>query len=80
MNPGTELNPGDVVQLSPDECGNPMLAAAFMVVTEVRSWGAVGYVQALGKNGKRGGLAYYRAKWAEMEHVGKAEWIVGEDS
>lgn len=69
------LEVGDVVQLSPD-CGNPMFAYCFMTVTEPRSWGAQGYVQSLGTDGKPGGQAYYRAKWSEMEKTcGTAVWV-----
>lgn len=70
-----ELKQGDLVQLNPDTAGNPMFAACIMTVTEPKSWGAQGYVQALGQDGKPGGLAYYRARWEEMELVGHAEWV-----
>lgn len=69
-----ELQAGDLVQLAPT-VGNPMFAACFMVVTELKAWGAQGYVQALGENGQPGGQAYYRAKWDEMELCGRAEWV-----
>jgi hypothetical protein len=76
MTPDTKLAPGDVVQLSPDDCRNRMLAGCFMVVTEPKSFGAVGYVQGTGQNEQPGGQAYYRAQFTEMELVGYAEWIV----
>lgn len=71
-----ELKEGDVVQLSPFDVGNPMFAGCMMVVTEPKEWGAQGYVQGLGTDGSPAGQAYYRAKWAEMEFVGKAVWAV----
>jgi hypothetical protein len=71
-----ELTPGNVVQLNPETVGNPMFAGCFMVVTEPKTWGAQGYVTALGEGGQPGGAAYYRAKWEEMELIGHAEWIV----
>lgn len=70
------LEVGMLVQLSPETVGNPMFTGCIMVVTEPKSWGAQGYVQALGEYGKPGGQAYYRAKWEEMELVGNAEWRV----
>lgn len=76
-----DLEPGDVVQLSPD-VGNPMFACCMMTVTEPKAWGAQGYVQMTGEYGQSGGQAYYRATWDEMEYVGRAEWVVkrgGED-
>jgi hypothetical protein len=76
MNPRT-LEVGDVVQLNPETCGNPAFAGCFMCVTEPKEWGAQGYVQALGETREKlGGQAYYRAKWEEMEFVGKAVWVV----
>jgi hypothetical protein len=71
----TELKKGMVVQLSP-EVGNPMFACCMMVVSEPKSFGAQGYVQALGSDGNPGGQAYYRAKFEEMELVGKTVWDV----
>jgi len=72
-----ELKPGQLVQLNPETTRNPMFGGCIMVITEPKSFGAQGYVQSLGENGKRGGQAYYRARWHEMELVGKAEWVVG---
>lgn len=74
---GETLKPGDVVQLDPTACKNPMFGACFMTVTEVRGWGCQGYVQALGENGKIGGQAYYRATWDEVHHIGHAEFTIG---
>lgn len=66
----------DVVQLGP-ECENPAFRYCFMVVTELKSWGVQGYVQALGETREGpGGQAYYRAKFSEFEPVGRAVWIV----
>jgi hypothetical protein len=73
----TELEVGMVVQLDPDKCKNPMLAACMMTVSEPKSWGAQGYIQATGEGGKMGGQAYYRATWEEMELVGRAVWMTG---
>ena len=75
MNNGTSLEIGDIVQLNPNTVGNKMFTACFMIVTEIKEWGVQGYVQALGENGNPGGQAYYRAKWDEMELVGRSEWI-----
>jgi hypothetical protein len=75
MKPSEDIKPGDVVQLSPDTCGNPAFAACMLVVTEVKQWGVQGYVQSLGENRLPGGLAYYRAGWTEFEWVGCAAWI-----
>lgn len=68
----------DIVQLSPD-AKNPMFAGCLLVVTEVKTWGVQGYVQALGEHGQPGGQAYYRAEWDEVELVGRAAWVVRHD-
>lgn len=67
MKPVLSLARGEVVQLNPETCRNRMFAGCLMVVTEPKSWGAQGYVQALGENGAVGGQAYYRANWEEIE-------------
>lgn len=77
MKEGAKLYSGMVVQLNPDTCRNPMFAGCMMVVTKPEGWGAQGYVQALGSNGRPGGQAHYRAGWDEMEWIGMAEWVVG---
>lgn len=79
MKENSELRKGDVVQLSPN-VGNPMFACCMMVVSELKDFGAQGYVQSLGTNGKPGGQAYYRAKWDEMELVGETVWDLKEDT
>jgi hypothetical protein len=74
------LEVGDIMQLSPElnVCKNPMFAGCMFVVTEPKEWGAQGYVQGLGENGKQIGQAYYRATWEEMEGTGGiAVWVAG---
>lgn len=73
-----ELKRGMVVQLSP-EVGNPMFACCMMTIDERKDFGAQGYVQAVGEKGRPGGVAFYRAKWEEMEFVGHAVWQLYED-
>lgn len=67
---------GDLVQLSPETCRNPMFGGCILVVTELKSFGVQGYVQAFGKNEQIGGQAYYRAGFDEFEPCGKAVWVV----
>lgn len=64
------LRQWEIVQLNPEKCRNPMFSGCLMVVDEVKPWGAQGYVQALGKDEKPGGQAYYRAKWEEIVITG----------
>lgn len=61
---------GDVLQIAPDCPTNPGFGACFLTVTEVRSWGVIGYVQALGTREGPGGQAFIRLKWDEVELTG----------
>jgi len=76
MEKNESLKPGDVVQLSPTY-PSQIFASCMMTVTEIKPWGAQGYVQGLGKDGKPVGQAYIRPKWEDMEYVGKAVWVAG---
>ena len=69
MQPVDEIDDGTIVQLNPHTVRNRMFAGCLMVVTELKSWGAQGYVQAPGQDGHPGGQAYYRARWDEMEEL-----------
>lgn len=71
----SHLEIGSVVQLSPS-VGNPMFACCMLTVTDIREWGVQGFVQSLGEGGEPGGQAFYRAKWKEIEYVGKAVWSI----
>jgi len=71
MKASKKLKKEDVVQLNPEVVGNKIFGECFMIVTEPKSWGAQGYVQIPGR-----GQAYYRAKWEEMEIVGRSVWMV----
>lgn len=64
-----ELFKGDVVQLN-EKTVNKFFIGALMIVTDLKSFGAQGAVHGLGK-----GTAYYRAKWEEMDYVGRASLI-----
>lgn len=70
-----QLEEGDVVQLSPD-ARNPLFACCLAIVREPKSFGAMVYIQMTGENGQPGGQAFYFAQWAEMEYVGRAEWVL----
>ena len=73
-----DLVKGEIVQLSPETCKNPMFRGCLMIVSEPKAFGAQGYVQALGKNQEPGGQAFYRAGWDEMEFTGgSAPWLTG---
>lgn len=68
---------GDVVQLGP-KTKNKIFAYCFMTITELKDFGAQGYVQSVGENRENGGQAYYRASFEEMEFIGRARWTVNQ--
>ena len=70
MEAGEHLKEGEILQLNPETCRNRMVAGCMMTVTEPKPWGAQGYVQGLGEDGKPVGQVYYRASWDEMEKTG----------
>lgn len=65
-----DLKVGDVVQIDPSH--DPVFGGCFMIVTEPKSWGAQGYINV---PGERGGYAYYRCKHANMQIIGRCEWM-----
>lgn len=72
---------GDIVQLNPENTSNRAFAGCLLVVTEVKSWGVQGFVQALGTRENAGGQAYYRAATGTFEKTnGKVVWTIGEAS
>lgn len=66
------LEVGDVVQLSPQSKYPGML----LVVTEPKGSGCQGFLlsQLNFEAVRFRGVAYYRAKWEEMEYIGKLKW------
>lgn len=72
---GPPLQKGYICQISPDFEVRPF-AGCFLVVTDPRPWGAIGYVQSLGQDNEPGGQAYVRVKLEDLVLVGAAEWIV----
>jgi len=71
-----QIEKGAVVQLNPETVKNKAFARCFMIVTEPKSFGTQGYVQALGTREEMGGQAYYRVTFEEMESIGFTHWTV----
>ena len=73
----------EVVQLDPDKTKNAAFRGCFLVVTDPKPWGVLGYVQPVGEcHGiprTVGGLPFYRAAHGTFArlHV-KAPWIPSE--
>ena len=69
-----ELKVGEIVQIDPavTSNGKQWFGGCLMVVTEPKSFGAMGYVQSAGVEG----VQFYRATFAEMEPTGGiAPWV-----
>jgi hypothetical protein len=71
-----ELEPGDVVQISPETFGNKAFAGCMAIVTEPKSFGCQGYVQMVGETREQhGGQTFIRLNWDDIEFVGHAVWV-----
>jgi len=70
----------DIVQIAPEV---PFFGGCFMTVTEVKEWGAQGFVQCFAESREAptpGPQAYFRPTWEKMEKTGgKAVWAPGEE-
>lgn len=66
--PSIQVEVGDIVQANPEVCE---WGPALVVVSEIKSWGIQGFTSI-----PRGGEAYIRLQWAEIEPTGgKAVWM-----
>lgn len=74
------LQVDDVVQIDPVTQADGFFAGCFMTVTEVRPWGAQGYVLMPRSRGEQPGAAYVRVKHEHMVRVGRAQWLVGHNT
>jgi len=70
--PTEPLQSGDVVQISP---AVTMFAGCFMVVTEPKSFGAVGYITGVGNREDMPSVYPFRASFAEFELIGRAVFV-----
>lgn len=73
----SDVRVGDIVQIN-EHLENKAFSYCLVTVTEVRSWGIQGFVQALGDRYNIGGQAYVRLEWDEFDLTqGRAQWIPG---
>lgn len=72
-----ELKIGEVLQIKPD-FKTKCFAACLAVVVEPRDWGALCYIQGVGKTFEEStGQYYLRIKWEDFETTGGlAPWII----
>lgn len=80
MNPETpqdpsQYEPGDVFQINENYDPNGAgWIGAFIVATEIKTWGIQGYVHLI-INQKKGGHAHNRLKWDQIDFIGKARLL-----
>lgn len=69
-----DIQKGDVLQLKPD---HPKFPCFLIVCTAPKSWGCQGYLmsQFNFEATRFQGAAYLRAKFEQMEYVGKIQWM-----
>ena len=61
---------GDVVQIDPNH--GEAFGTCFLVVTELKSWGVMGYIRVPGEGG---GGAFLRVPFNKVTRIGFAEWV-----
>ena len=67
----SEIKVGDVVQIDPTH--DPVFGACFLVVTELKSFGVMGYVMV--PVHPAAGEAYYRVAFDKIHRIGCGEWL-----
>ncbi len=75
MDKDTIIKVNDVVQLNPKTTG--AFAGCFMIISEIKYDGAMGFVQIPGDKEKRG-QAFFRARFEDMELIGTSMWSIKE--
>ncbi len=70
------LKVGSVVQIDPEH--SKVFGGCFMVVTEVKSWGAIGVINVPGTDievESPSVACYFRCEFKHMKYVGTAQWM-----
>lgn len=68
---------GDVFQIN-ERHGRNGWIGAFVLATEIKSWGIQGFVSHIETHDKQG-RAYIRLKWDEIDFIGHAALVIAED-
>lgn len=69
---------GDVFQIN-ERHGRAGWVGAFLMATEIKSWGVMGYVHMI-ETHEEFGRAYIRLKFEELDHIGRAALIPADDA
>lgn len=67
---------GDVFQIV-ESHGRAGWIGAFVLATEIRDWGIIGFVAHVATHDEQN-HAYIRLPWQEIEHVGRAPLVPGD--
>ena len=73
-----DYKPGDVFQIVPEHGRNGWIGA-FVMATEIRTWGIIGFIHCLETSDKHS-QAYIRLAWDDIEFVGHAPLILEEET
>ncbi len=65
---------GSLIQIDPES--DRRFGGCCLVVTEVKAWGVIGYVNV--PEVPRATQAWYRLKWEHATLIGTTEWVVKE--
>jgi hypothetical protein len=64
------VQPGDVIQISPD--AHPGFSGLLALVEDVKKWGVTAFVQS---TGAQDGRYYVRLEWSLFEYIGRAAFL-----
>lgn len=73
-----EAQPGDVYQIL-ERHGRAGWVGAFVMATEIKSWGIQGFVHRIATHDEMGQV-FIRLKWDELAYIGHAELVLGEST
>ena len=69
---------GDVFQIN-EKHGRNGWIGAFVMATEIKSWGIQGFVSHIETHDQQN-RAYIRLKWEELDYIGHAQLIPGDET
>ncbi len=69
--PDERIKVGSVVQIN-EKHGRLGWMGAFLLVTELKSWGVMGFVHVINTHEDPPGFAYIRLKFEEVDYIGQA--------
>jgi hypothetical protein len=71
-----QYNPGSVFQIN-EKHGRKGWTGAFVLATEIRDWGVIGFVHSIIEH-EKAGQVWIRLKWDEIDYIGEAVLTLSE--